>query len=64
MFIREEGQIFVKDHKYFELFKLMKVPVIELQILAKLAETKITLKDNIKNYMKNEKKRDYSNKNS
>jgi hypothetical protein len=64
MFIGEEWEIFVTDQKYSELFNLMQVPDIELQILAKLTEAKILLKDNIKNYKKNEKKRDYFNKNN
>ncbi len=55
MFIREEGEIFVTDQKYVELFNFMQVPDIEIQILAKLAETKIIFKDNIKNYKENEK---------
>ena len=57
MFIGEEWEIFVTDQKYSELFNLMQVPDIELQILAKLTEAKILLKDNIKNYKNNEKKR-------
>ena len=44
MFIRNEGPILVPDQKYCELFNLMKVPFIELQVLAKLTETKIILK--------------------
>ncbi|MCP4653735.1 MAG: helix-turn-helix transcriptional regulator [Candidatus Omnitrophica bacterium] len=54
MFILEGRQILVKDKKYIELIKLMQMPGIELLILAKLAETKIILKENIENYKKNE----------
>ncbi len=55
MFNREEWDILVRDPKYFELFNLMQVTDIELQVLAKFSETKIIFKDNIKNYKSNEK---------
>jgi transcriptional regulator with XRE-family HTH domain len=55
-----DGEMFLKEDKvpdkYLELFNLLQIPLIEQMINAKLIETRILLKDNIKAYFENKEK--------
>ncbi|MDQ1351776.1 MAG: Helix-turn-helix protein [Acidobacteriota bacterium] len=46
--------------KYSDLINYLRVPIISQMLLAKLAETKVVLKDNIKNYFEKREKKEAS----